>query len=151
MKMQIALILILVSANLYAQEADSIIVPASRIVHRDIRVDMLGKKLAELNANEKKMQERTAMGFRLQVLSTNDREHAMKTRTSLLQKFPEQKTYMFYQAPFVKIRFGNFRSKQDAEIYKKQISRMLGGASIYTVAERIEVKPEKDREIEEEN
>ncbi len=149
--MQIALILILVSANLYAQEADSIIVPPSRIVHRDIRVDMLGKKLAELNANEKKMQERTAMGFRLQVLSTNDREHAMKTRTSLLQKFPEQKTYMFYQAPFVKIRFGNFRSKQDAEIYKKQISRMLGGASIYTVAERIEVKPEKDREIEEEN
>lgn len=141
---------ILISANVLAQGFDSAIVPPPLIVHKDLRIDLLAKKLTEINTSEKKMSERTAMGFRLQVLSTNDREFAMQTRTSLLQKFPEQKTYMFYQAPFVKLRFGNFRTRQDAETYKKQISRMLGGASIYTVSERIEVKPEKDKDGEEE-
>ncbi|MEJ7672394.1 MAG: hypothetical protein WKF59_06720 [Chitinophagaceae bacterium] len=68
----------------------------------------------------------------------------MKTRTQLLQKFPEQKPYMFYQAPYVKLTFGNFVTKQEAELYKKQISRMLGGISIYTLSQRIELKPEKE-------
>jgi hypothetical protein len=51
---------------------------------------------------------------------------------------------MLYQMPYVKLRFGNFTTKQEAELYKKQISRMLGGASVYTISERIEVKPDKD-------
>ena len=118
-------------------------------VHSDFRLELLGRKEAELNAALTKTLERSAIGYRLQVLSTNDKELAFKTRTQLLQKFPEQKVYMYFQAPYVKLKFGNFRSKQEADNYRKQISRMLGGISIYLLNERVEVKPE--REIKEED
>ena len=114
------------------------------IIHKDFRLDILAKKEAELNSSATKAAARTAMGYRLQVVSTNDRDQAMKIRTRLLQTFPDQKVYMLYQMPYVKLRFGNFTTKQEAELYKKQISRMLGGASVYTISERIEIKPEKD-------
>ncbi len=124
---------------------------ASVIVHKDFRLNILARKEAEINAASaivNKAIARSAMGYRLQVLSTNDRELAMKVRTQLLQKFPEQKPYMFYQAPYVKLTFGNFITKQEAELYKKQISRMLGGASIYTLSQMIEIKPEKETKDE---
>ena len=114
------------------------------VVHKDFRLDILGKKEAELNLAAAKAAARTGMGYRLQVMSTNDRDLAMKTRTQLLQKFPDQKVYMSFQAPYVKLTFGNFLTKQEADLYKNQISRMLGGASVYTLAQRIEIKPEKD-------
>ena len=51
---------------------------------------------------------------------------------------------MWYANPYIRIKFGNFKTKEDADIYKKQISEMLGGANIYLLAEKIEVAPEKD-------
>ncbi len=132
----------------FTQIPDSLL-PSPVVVHKDYRLDILARKEAELNALAAKQSERSAMGFRLQVLSTSDRDIAMKTRTQLLQKFPEQKVYMLYQAPYVKLKFGNFKSRQDAELYKKEISRMLGGSSVYTLSERIEVKPDKDLKEEE--
>ncbi|MGI8584310.1 MAG: SPOR domain-containing protein [Chitinophagaceae bacterium] len=114
------------------------------VVHKDFRLDILARKEAELNLAVIKAAARSAMGYRLQVLSTNDRELAMKTRTQLLQRYPDQKVYMSFQAPYVKLTFGNFTTKQEAELYKKQISRMLEGASVYTLSQRIEIKPEKE-------
>ncbi len=127
-----------------AQDTDSIKALQTMYVYKDSRLDIIGKKEAELNALAIKLAARSAIGYRLQVLSTNDRELAMKTKSQLLQQFPEQKVYMLFQSPYLKIRFGNFKSKQEAVPYKNQISRMLGGASVYYVSERIEVKPEKD-------
>lgn len=135
-------ILCLSALQTFAQ-ADSInITPV--VVHKDFRLDILARKEAELNAAAIKAAARSAMGYRLQVLSTNDRDHAMKIRTQLLQRYPDQKVYMFYHAPYVKLTFGNFITKQEAESYKKLISRMLDGASVYTLSQRIEVKPEKE-------
>lgn len=116
------------------------------VVHKDYRLNILARKEAELNAAITKAAARSAMGFRLQVLSTNDREHAMKIRTQLLQRYPEHKPYMSFQAPYVKLTFGNFVTKKEAEFYKTQISRMLGGASVYILSQRIEIKPEKEKE-----
>ena len=116
---------------------------ASVTVHKDFRLDILARKESDINAVTIKNAARVGMGYRLQVLSTNDRELAMKTRTQLLQKYPDEKVYMLYQAPYIKIEFGNFINKQDAERYKNQISRMMNGASVYVVPKRIEVKPDK--------
>ena len=135
-------ILCLTALQTFAQ-SDSIN-PYAVVVHKDFRLDILARKEAELNAAAAKAASRTGMGYRLQILSTNDRDYAMKIRTQLLQRYPDQKVYMLYQMPYVKLRFGNFTSKDEAELYKKQISRMLGGASVYTISERIEVKPEKE-------
>ena len=114
------------------------------VIQKDFRLDILARKEAELNSAATKAAARTGMGYRLQVLNTNDREQAMKIRTQLLQKFPEQKPYMSFQAPYLKLTFGNFVTRQEAELYKKQISNMLGGASIYILSQLIEIKPEKE-------
>jgi parvulin-like peptidyl-prolyl isomerase len=148
MKKIILILFALNSYTLFAQ-TDSLLPVSNVVVHKDFRLELLGKKEAELNAAITASMARSAMGYRLQVLSTNDRDLAMKTKSQLLQQYPEQKTYMFYQSPFVKLRFGNFKTRQEAETYRKQISRMLGGASIYIVPERIEVKPEKESKEEE--
>ena len=142
MKRIIIALLVITTVNAKAQ-TDSIS-KGSVIVHADYRLQILGRKEAELNGAFAKKMERSAIGYRLKILSTDDKEMAFKTRTQLLQKFPEQKVYMYFQAPYVKLKFGNFRTKQEAESYKKQISKMLGGISIYLLNERVEVKPEKD-------
>ena len=144
MKKVLFTILFLSALQAFAQ-SDSIN-PYAVTVHRDFRLDILARKEAELNTTAAKVAARTGMGYRLQVLSTNDREQAMKIRTQLLQKYPDQKVYMLFLAPYVKLRFGNFTTRQEAELYKNQISRMLGGASVYIISERIEIKPEKTTE-----
>lgn len=144
MKKLIFLFLCSISLHLFGQNTDSLLPGQRVIIHKDPRLDILAKKQAEINALAAKLAARFAMGYRLQVLSTNDRELAMRTKTQLLKRFPEQKAYMSYQLPYIKIKFGNFKTKEEANIYKKQVSRMLGGASIYTLAERIEIKPEKE-------
>ena len=143
MKRFILLLLASNSFSLFAQ-TDSLLPASNVVVHKDFRLDILGRKEAELNAAATAAMARSAMGYRLQVLSTNDRDLAMKTKSQLLQQYPDQKTYLFYQSPYVKIRFGNFKTRPEAEQYRKQISKMLGGISIYIVPERIEVKPEKE-------
>ena len=142
MKNLIIFILTFFTVHTFAQ-TDSV-PKGSVVIHSDYRLELLARKEAELNAAIAKNLERSAIGYRLQILSTNDKELAFKTRTQLLQKFPEQKVYMYFLAPYVKLKFGNFRTKQEAESYRKQISRMLGGISIYLLNERVEVKPDKE-------
>jgi len=113
-------------------------------VFKDYRLDILAAKESEINTAILKNQARVAKGFRLMVLNTSDKDYAFKIRTQLLQKFPEQKLYMWYANPYIRIKFGNFRTKEEAEYYKKEISRMLNGANIYFLNENIEVVPDKD-------
>ncbi len=137
------LIIIFFSVNTYSQSIDSL-AQNRVVVHSDYRLEILARKEAEINTAILKSQARTARGYRLMVLNTNDRDYALKVRSELLQKFPEQKPYMWYANPYIKIKFGNFRTKEEAEDYKDQVSRMLNGASIYLLSETIEVKPDKD-------
>ena len=144
MKKLIFLAFYSLSNHSFAQNADTTLPVPDVVIYKDDRLDILGEKEAEINLLASKMAGRSAMGYRLQILSTNDRDLAMRTKTQLLQMFPEQKTYMLFQLPYIKLRFGNFKTKEEGEIYRKQISRMLDGASIYFIPERIEIKPEKD-------
>jgi len=127
----------------FAQVVDTVL-PSKVVVFKDNRLAVITKKEAEINTAILKTEARTAKGYRLMVLNTSDKEHAFKVRAELLQKFPEQKPYMWFANPYIRIKFGNFRTKEEAEVYQKQISEMLGGASIYLIPEIIEVDPGKD-------
>ena len=115
-------------------------------VFMDSRIELLAKKEAELNeaiANGPKF----AKGFRLMVLSTNDRTQAMNLRAKLLQLFPEQKIYMSFQPPHIKVKLGNFLEKTDADQYKKEIIlNKLVTTDIYLLPEIIEIKTERNKE-----
>jgi hypothetical protein len=117
-------------------------------VFKDPRLDELVKKEAAFNvviANST----HAGRGYRLLVLSSNDRNLVMKVRGQLLQHFPDQKVYMTFQPPYIKLKFGNFLEKSDAENYKKQLvkSKVITN-NIYTVPDNIEVKPDKNKDKE---
>ena len=130
-----------------SQTADTVVI-GEIIVNKDFRIDILGKKMAEYNeALSKNI--RSAKGYRLMLLSTNDRNMAMQLRSRLLQQYPDQKVYMTYQSPYIKIKFGNFIEKEEAERFRKHLmNQYIVSGNIYILNEMIEVKPEKIIEAE---
>jgi hypothetical protein len=146
MKLSLFLICILFYNFSYAQLPDSLRGQKENevVVFKDYRLDILANKETELNTAYLKLQARTTQGFRLMVLNTSDKNYAFKVRAELLQKFPEQKPYMWFANPYIRIKFGNFRTKDEAEPYRKEISKMLDGATIYLIPETIEVDPGKN-------
>ena len=116
-------------------------------VYKDARLDILAKKEAEFNKATVGLGSKVAKGYRLLVVSSNDKNYAMNVRTQLLQRFPEQKPYMSFQPPFIKIKFGDFVEKSEAERYKKMItSSKIVSTNIYLVVENVEVKIDKNKE-----
>lgn len=127
---------------------DSLIPLGKVTVYKDNRLDILAKKEAEFN-EALAMGPKSARGYRLMVLSTNDRAQAMNLRARLLQRFPEQKVYMSFQPPYIKLKFGNFLEKTEADQYKKDIiNNKLVITNIYLVPEIIEIKSDKNKERE---
>lgn len=113
------------------------------IVSKDARLDLLAKKEMEFNI----LGAKSAKGFRLLVMNSNDREKVMAVRSKLLQQFPDQKVYMTFQAPNIKLKFGNFVDKAEAEKYRDLLSsKKVVTTNVYVVPEIVEVKPDKTKE-----
>lgn len=111
-------------------------------VNKDKRIDIMGEKMYAYNVALAK-NIRSGKGYRLMLLSTNDRNVAMNLRSKLLQQYPEHKVYMAYQTPFIKLKMGNFVEKADAEKLKKQLmAQKLVTGNIYVLPETIEIKPD---------
>lgn len=147
MKKNVVIFFIFLSpAGLIAQptkKVDTTAVPISKVtITKDPRIDLLAK--AELDMNNRA--KRFVKGYRLFVLKSSDRAYAMKVRTYLLQTFPGENVFMTWQSPFIKMKFGDFEEKADAEKVKKQIERdavVTGG--VYIVPDTIELKPDKQQ------
>lgn len=115
-------------------------------VQKDRRIDILGDKMYEYNVSLSK-KARMGKGYRLMLLSTNDRNLAMNVRTRLLQQFPEHKVYMAFQSPFIKLKMGNFEDKSEADKLRKfLLSQKIVPGNIYILPETIEIKAQEDNE-----
>ena len=111
------------------------------IIHKDPRIDVLGKKMAEYNEGLA-LKIKMVSGYRLMLLNTTDRAFAMKLRTTLLQQYPEHKLYMSFLAPYIKLKMGNFADKAEAESMRKELQALnIVTGNIYLVNEKIELKP----------
>lgn len=117
----------------FAAEKDTI------IVSKDLRLDSLTAKQAEINRNSTKI----TKGYRLQVITTRKREDAFQVKAELLKRFPDQKTYTIYQSPYFKVRFGNFIDREEAEKYKKILSGIYS-QGVYVVSDMIEYSPREE-------
>ncbi len=115
-------------------------------VVKDSRLDLLTKKKAEINKKAADAK-RPTKGYRIQVLNTTDRTQAFKVKAKLLSVYPEHKTYLMYQAPYFKIRIGNFVEKSEADDLKKELARLFP-AGVFVIPSDIEGKPEKEKEKE---
>jgi hypothetical protein len=108
-------------------------------VRKDTRLDVLAAKQSEIN---KRFFAQAAnglyKGYRIQVLSTFNRDQAFAMQSSLMAGFPEQKTYVTYQSPNFRVRIGNFLSREDAEAFRKQLSRYYP-EGLYIVEDAVEL------------
>ena len=141
MKSCIFLVFIFVSLTSIAQSDSNNVV-----VHKDPRIDLLIKKQIEINEVTTRNSRRSAQGYRIQVISTNNRTKALEAKTKIYQRFPELKTYLMYQSPFFKLKVGNFLERQDAESYMQDIIQLFP-SGVYVVRDMVEVKPEKSTEL----
>lgn len=118
-------------------------------VYKDPRIDILLKKQSEANnlSTRNSSKRRTAKGYRLLVISSNNRAEAISARTKVLTNFPELKAYMWYQAPYYKVKAGNFTSRNDAQAYQKRMASMFSG-NIFIMNDIVEVKPEENESDE---
>lgn len=142
MKLISAILVLFISLNATAQTDSNAVV-----VHKDPRIELLVKKQIEINEFTTRNARRSAPGFRIQVVSTNDRNKAFTAKNTVYQQFPELKAYMLYQSPFYKIKVGNFLKREDAEEYVTALKQYFP-TGVYIVRDVIEVNPEKNTEPE---
>ena len=116
------------------------------IVTKDARLDILTQKEIQLN-------KRAAMltssgqykGFRVQAISTSNREQAFKMKADLLANFPDEKSYVLFQAPYFKVRIGNFINRDDADKFRSKLNKFFQ-KNMYVVEDVIEYTPPDDNE-----
>lgn len=134
-------IFLLVVTKLCAQDSSIATVYTGKVtVIRDPRLDILAKKEFEFNS----LGPKSSRGYRLLVINSNDRTKVMSIRTKLLQAFPDQKVYMSFQFPYIKLKFGNFVEKPEAERFRILLSKMqIVTTNVYVVPELVEVKQDK--------
>ncbi|MCX6324306.1 MAG: hypothetical protein NTZ41_08900 [Sphingobacteriales bacterium] len=117
-------------------------------VIKDERFDLLGKQMTAYNES---LATKTQMvnGYRLMLLNTTDRPYAMKVRSQLMQQYPDQKVYISFVSPYIKLKFGNYPEKADAEKARKMMlaAKVVSG-NIYLVPEMVEQKQEKPAVVE---
>ena len=122
-------------------DVEDSVAPIYNIIHKDSRIDVLGKKMAEYNEGLA-LKVQMVNGYRLMLINTTDREAAMKLRTTLLQQYPEHKLYMSFLAPYIKLKMGNFTEKTEAERIRKELQSLnIVTGNIYLLNEKIELKP----------
>lgn len=119
----------------------------SVIVHKDPRIDLLVKKQIQINEETTREARRVGKGYRLLVLNTNSREEAAAAKTKVYTYFPELKSYLLYQAPYFKLKVGNFKERKEAEDYQERLQKHFP-KGVFIMNDIIELKLDKDKEAE---
>jgi hypothetical protein len=149
MKIQVLIVVAFIATNSFSQDTtwkkpvDSSFV----VIHKDPRLDLLVKKQAQINEETSRDARRVAKGFRLMIITTNNRDEAIAAKTKVYTYFPELKAYMWHQSPYYKLKVGNFRDRKDAEAYQKKLNTFFP-KGVFIMPDKVEVKPGKDSESE---
>jgi hypothetical protein len=115
------------------------------IVHKDARIDQLVKKQAQINEETIREGRRTAKGFRLMILNTDNREEAISAKSKIYTYFPELKAYLSYQSPYFRLKVGNFTDRKDAASYQKRLN-VYFPKGVFIIPDIVEVRPDKLKE-----
>jgi hypothetical protein len=148
MRIILLVFLVVVMKTAFSQENTTSIPPnqtTAVIVHKDPRIDILVKKQSSINTAVKKASARSMRGYRLMIINTNKRNEAIDAKTKIYTYFPELKAYLSYQSPYFKLKAGNFKTRDEAEKYRKIMTTMFP-KGVFILNDIIEIKPEKEKE-----
>lgn len=90
------------------------------MINQNEQISELVNRHIEIN----KSKEGKIDGWRVQIYNssgTNSRVEAQNARKLFLSKYPEETAYLIYQPPFFKMRVGDFRTKEEAYSFYKQL------------------------------
>lgn len=114
------------------------------VVRKDPRLDQLSVKQKQYNQRMSMMLSNGMYrGFRIQVISTSNRDDAFKTKADLEAQFPGEKTYIVYQSPNFKVRIGNFIKKEEANKFKTELNKVFPNG-VYIVDDAVEYIPKEE-------
>jgi hypothetical protein len=114
------------------------------IVSKDARLDVLTDKEIQLNKRARLLSANGKYkGFRVLAISTLNREQAFKTKADLLSNFSDEPTYLLFQAPYYKVKIGNFIDRDDADKYRDKLNKFFG-RNMYVVEDWVEYSLEDD-------
>jgi|LauGreDrversion4_2_1035121.scaffolds.fasta_scaffold169232_2 hypothetical protein len=108
-------------------------------VTKDPRVNILIQKQIELNRNEFNRRTYVMQGYRIQVISSNNRNQVMSIKSDLLKNYPNEQTYLIYQSPNFRLLFGNYTTYKAAQTARTELERVIGN-SLLIVPSKVEVK-----------
>jgi hypothetical protein len=130
------LLSLLFSFSGYCQDTKSV------TIEKDPRLDALVTKHIEINEVNTRDSRRFVSGFRILVISSNNRAKVIEAKSAVYRKFPELPGYMMYQSPFFRLKVGNFKDRLDADEYLSGIQDLFTDSKVYVVPDTIEVRPE---------
>ncbi|WP_143304626.1 SPOR domain-containing protein [Chitinophaga vietnamensis] len=132
----------------WAMAQDNAITPGSGSVKviKDSRVDVLVRKQTYINT----LAIRNQSGFRVQVISTNKRGDANEAKAKVMQLYPDYRAYLDFQAPYFKVRVGDFKTREEASDLRDKLSGLFSGG-VFVVPAIINVSPDKEFSNEESN
>jgi SPOR domain len=144
MKFIITLAIFGITSNCFAQKdtTSASIDSNTVIVHKDPRLELLVKKQAQINEETSRDGRRTDKGYRLMIISTNNRDEALAAKTKIYTYFPDLKAYMWYQSPYFKVKAGNFKDRKDAEAFQRRLNTYFP-KGVFIMKDVIEVKSGK--------
>jgi hypothetical protein len=125
---------LLVSGRAWAQ-ADT----TGVVVSKDPRIDLLVKKQIDINEETTRESRQRVPGFRIQVINTRDRNKVYDAKAQVYQQFPDWKPYLMYQAPFYKLRVGDFKTEEEANAAMQELARLFP-SGLYVIRDIIEIK-----------
>lgn len=86
----------------------------------------------------------TTAGFRVQILLTQDIDHAAAIRREITEILPDESVYIVYELPYYKIRVGNFVDRTEAGQMLRELQD-LGYKDAWIVPDRILLNPSPTR------
>jgi hypothetical protein len=116
-------------------QADS----GSVMVNKDARIELLIRKQVEINEETTRDSRRSMPGYRIQVITSHDRNKVFEAKARIYQQFPDLKPYLMYQAPNYKLKVGNFKTQEEAEDYMKQLESLFPNG-VFIIRDTIEVR-----------
>lgn len=72
-------------------------------------------------------------GFRVQIYSGSgikSKEEASEAQARFVKSYPDQKAYLIYNAPFWRVRVGDFRSRSEALALLQRVKGSFGGSYV---------------------
>ena len=104
------------------------------VVKENVEIIRLAAKYDEYNRKKE-----FTDGYRIQILYTDIRSDAYKSKGQMYKDFPDLKSYVEYEEPYFKLRIGDFKSRLEATYFMQQVTPLFPGAFI--VKDKIRIKP----------